>query len=112
MVYSCFEEEVINEAVREVNHILLPMRRLDLGLPHSQQQAEDLATYRLELHVCMRVYICMSVCACVCVHARTRVCVCARMHACVCVCLPMCVSVCLCECVCVFVCVCLPFIHL
>ena len=40
-VYSSFEEEVINETIQEVNDMLLPLRRLHLGLPQSQEQVEE-----------------------------------------------------------------------
>ena len=66
-MYGHFEEEVINEATREVNHILLPMRRLHLGLPHSQEQAEDFANMKLET-VC--ICVCVCVCVCVCTHVH------------------------------------------
>ena len=62
-MYGHFEEEVINEATREVNHILLPMRRLHLGLPHSQEQAEDFANMKLET-MCVCVFVCVCLCLC------------------------------------------------
>lgn len=62
---------------------------------------------RAWVHVCacVRVRVCMYVCACVCAHVRVRVCacVCACMH--VCVRMYMCVRVCAHACACVYVCV-------
>ena len=40
-IYADFEEELIREATEEVNYILLPLRRLHLGLPRSQERVED-----------------------------------------------------------------------
>ena len=40
-IYAGFEEELIGEAAEEVNYILLPLRRLHLGLPQSQKRVED-----------------------------------------------------------------------
>ena len=46
-IYASFEEELVNEATQEVNYILLPLRRLHLGLPQSQKRVERLTSDKL-----------------------------------------------------------------
>jgi len=47
-------------------------------------------------------FVCVYVCACVCMYVYVGMCVCWCVYVCVCVC--VCVSVCLCVCMCVYVC--------
>lgn len=71
-IYSRFEKELIDEAKQEVDDILLPLRRLNLGLPQSQQHVVNFTSGK---YVC--VSVCLSVCICVCICV---VCVCVCMH--------------------------------
>ena len=45
-IYSIFEKELIDEAIQEVDNILLPLRRLDFGLPQSQQYVVNFTDHK------------------------------------------------------------------
>ena len=47
--------------------------------------------------LCVRVWMCMHMCA----RARVRVCVCTRLYVCANVCVRVCARACVCVCVCV-----------
>jgi len=46
-IFASFEEELIDEANHEVDYILLPLRRLHFGLPHSQMEVENFTSDKL-----------------------------------------------------------------
>jgi hypothetical protein len=108
-------------ALRGPCHLLFKCSR------HTARGSESSAVrvyVRSVRYMCVCVYMCKSMCACV--RASVVPCLCYRVYAClcvslcVCVCVPVCVLPCLrmshvCVCLCVFLCVCvcvLPCLHM
>ena len=76
-IYSSYMEELINEATQEVDNILLPLRRLHFGLPHSQEQVENFVFNKLVLICCVFVCVCV-LCTYVCLHMCSAIVTCSR----------------------------------
>ena len=62
-IYNDYVEELIGEATQQVNEILLPLRRLHLGLPESQENVAQFSSGR---------FVCVSRLCTQNTHAHTR----------------------------------------
>ena len=105
-----FEHEIINigsSSHKMYSNKLLNFQEFTTTLNACTKKVWKLIEGTTYIYIYVCVCVCACACACMCVHVRVcmRMCVCVYVCACMCICMYACIYVCIRECACVRACV-------